>query len=186
MVRDERDPRDVGGPRDSRDERRLIDPADTRDPRVVPVDARDERLPGDPRDERDPMNGTRWHRLETAPAVIAIGTFLGYAGGLWLQPARWVATPAYGELLVLAPQWVWGACYLVAALGLLAALVWPHRLLAVVGGHIVAGMLMAAWWVAFLVRWVTNESTTVVNPLNWLALLAVLTLSAALLIPRCR
>lgn len=171
-------------PRDPRDERRLTDPADPRDKRVIPTDARDERLASDPRDVRYPYDENSKGADVRIPASIISAAYMIFGLALWLQPGRWSRTPAYGILLDLFPQQVWGSIYIVVAL-VLALSVWVTNAHSVgIAAHAVAIALTTVWLTAFVVRWVTDSATTVVNPVNWSVLLAVLIYSMSLVSKR--
>jgi len=107
--------------------------------------------------------------------------YTAFGLGLWLQPDRWAKTPAYALLLDLLPQQVWGTIYLVVA-ALLAAAVWQCQVwwLAVVA-HSLGLALGGGWWIAFVIRWLTDDKTTVVNVVSWGTYVLLLVLSASLL-----
>jgi hypothetical protein len=113
------------------------------------------------------------------PAIIS-GAYLLIGLGLWFQPGRWDRTPAYGILLDIFSQQLWGTLYIVAAIAM-AVSVWvaTNRVLSITA-HIAAISLTTVWLTAFIVRYLTDASTTVVNPVNWSVLLAVLVYSALL------
>lgn len=178
--RDARDPRKET--RDPRDPRRTDDPIDPRDKRVVPVDARDTRQPGDPRDVR--VSGDTWTevtKVRKVPATVMAVAYLFFGLGLLLQPDRWDLTPAYKLLLDIFDQSVWGVIYLVVA-AVLAGSVWLlGGRVAIIVSHMLAIALTTVWFIAFVIRWITDRATTCVNPTNWLVLLAILVFSVLLL-----
>lgn len=169
MVREPRDPRE--GARDERDPRQL---GDTRDQRVVHLDPRDARLPGDARDERTILDIPGTAAIRKAPATIIVGAYSLLGFDLWAQPARWSNTPAYGVLLDILPQWIWGSILLVVA-GLLGIATWltEQRIISIIA-HFVAIAFTAGWLIAFIARRVTDDGTTAMNPVTWAVLLAIL------------
>ena len=103
--------------------------------------------------------------------------FTAFAFGLWLQPDRWASTPAYALLLNILPQQTWGSIYLALALLMGCALLWPRWGL-VITAHTLAIGLTAAWWFAFVIRWITDDGTTIVNVVSWGTYLLLLVWSA--------
>lgn len=101
--------------------------------------------------------------------VLAV-VCIGLAQEMQLQPLRFTRTPAYGNLLALLPIEAWGWAYAVAAVLLVAAVLWPSLAL-YTATFTFTLTLLAVWWLIFLVRRVTDISTTDVNLLNWGVLL---------------
>jgi hypothetical protein len=100
---------------------------------------------------------------------------------LLLQPHRWIATPAYANLIDIASSTVWGCCYLVTA-ALLALSVWRWRTRwLVVAAHTVAIALTGVWFMAFIIRYLTNDNTTIVTAAAWGVFLALLVQSGTAL-----
>lgn len=120
-------------------------------------------------------------RSRKGPAIqIAIAYFvIGIA--LWLQPTRWANTPSYANLLQLASTQVWGSIYLAAAILLFAAVRYRSRRWVLVVGHTVAIALTAAWFLAFVVRYATDDGTTIVNVVSWGVFLSRLIQSSIIL-----
>lgn len=108
-------------------------------------------------------------------AVIAIFVIFGLA--LIFQSGRWYNTPSYGNLLNIMSADLWGLVHLVIAAALSAGLLLRVRLLSLVG-HTAAFMLLTAWEGAFVVRYLTDSGTTVVNVVSWAAYLFLLIWSA--------
>lgn len=100
-------------------------------------------------------------------AVLAI-----FAAGLLFQPLRWTATPAYGTLINILPVWAWGVIHLVAAVAMALSLFVRTRFISITA-HTMAIVLLMSWWIAFIIRTITDPATTIVNPTNWLVLLAL-------------
>lgn len=103
-------------------------------------------------------------------AYVAIGV------GLTLQPSRFSRTPSYANLLLFAPAEVWGCAYLGVAALLLA---WrfthatiPSRWLGV-GAHTLAVILTLWWLAAFIIRYWTDDATTIVNVVSWSVFLSL-------------
>lgn len=97
---------------------------------------------------------------------------------LLLQPHRYGATSSYANLLALAPARVWAAAYLtVAALKAVYLLRYRARWLEIVT-HTLSIMLVSAWLTAFVIRYITDTATTVVNVASWSVYLYLLLLSA--------
>jgi hypothetical protein len=97
--------------------------------------------------------------------MTLIFALLGLA--LLVQPGRFYNTPSYGTLLQILPIAVWGGVYLVCAL-LGAATLYTHgsRPMAHTS-HTVSLLVTLSWWVAFAIRWATDDGTTIVNVLTW-------------------
>jgi hypothetical protein len=122
-------------------------------------------------------------RVWKYPATtVGLATLLLLFGlGLCLQPRRWSATPAYGNLLDILSAPSWGVIYLtVSAAILLSLLANKIRFLAVTA-HLAAFLLMLSWEAAFFVRWVTDPKTTVANVIAWAVYIALIARSAILI-----
>lgn len=117
-------------------------------------------------------------RLAPNRFYIRIILFAYLAIGLTLifQPDRYANTPSYANLIDVLPQWAWGALYLAVALLLAAARLTPNRLIAIVS-HTTAIALTASWLLAFVVRYVTDSGTTIVNIVSWGTFLTILIIS---------
>jgi hypothetical protein len=113
-------------------------------------------------------------------AVIGVA-YLGFALGMIFQPGRFYTTPAYGTLTQVFDIRIWGAVYLVTAV-LLGAHASLHagRLFGIVA-HILALIVTSVWWLAFVIRWLTDDKTTAVNVISWLVFLLVIARSASLI-----
>jgi hypothetical protein len=112
------------------------------------------------------LNGER----RTRGGIVTL-VFTALGSGLWLQPERWARTPSYGLLLNLADQQWWGSVHLVIAVLMCGYIVWPTcRKLAVVA-HTAAFTVVAVWLVAFVIRYITDDATTIVNVVSWSAYL---------------
>ena len=115
------------------------------------------------------------------PGVVIAIAYLGFGFGMLFQPDRFSSTPAYGNLIEVFDIRIWAGCYLVAAV-LLAFYISLHtsRLFGIIA-HIVALIVTSVWWLAFLIRWLTDDKTTVVNVVSWLVFLLVIARSASLI-----
>lgn len=128
-------------------------------------------------DPAGPQPADRPRRRYPPDTLIGIA-ILGVLGtALWLQPLRWTRTPAYGILIHVASVQVWGTVYLLAALGLIAALAIPLRALTVIA-HTFATILLLIWAFAFIVRYVSDSATTIVNVVSWTSYLFIVMRSA--------
>lgn len=115
------------------------------------------------------------------PGALICIAYTMYGLGMEIQPQRFSATPAYGNLTqILDIRW-WGAMYLVVAVlfGIYTLLV-TNRMFGIVT-HLLGLAVTGMWLLAFLIRWVTDQNTTVVNVASWLVLLLVIARSATLI-----
>ena len=107
------------------------------------------------------INEPRAHMTILAVVFAAIGVTL------WLQPGRYANTPSYANLLAILPQHEWSVIYLSAAvLNVTAIWQYAHRAL-VITSHTVAIVLILAWLLAFVIRYLTDDGTTIVNVMSW-------------------
>lgn len=114
----------------------------------------------------------------SSPLTVVGIAFLALAFGLLVQPLRFERTPAYANLLSVLPQSIWGILYLVVAAVIGASvLLWRHRVFSVVA-HTLTFSLVGAWLAGFVVRYVTDDATTIVNVVSWSVLLYLTVLSA--------
>lgn len=123
-----------------------------------------------------------WH-----PAVLMSVTFTAIGLALVLQPARFANTPSYSNLIAIAGQAVWGLAYLGCAALLVISLLplgrRPKWTFAVVA-HTVSIALTGVWLAAFVVRYITDDGTTIVNIASWGVYLALLVRSVLTLTDR--
>jgi small-conductance mechanosensitive channel len=87
--------------------------------------------------------------------------------GLLIQPNRFSRTPAYGNLIRVFPAQTWGVIYLVIAAGLALWVLGRVPAWWGIAIHTVAITLVSGWLLAFVVRWITDDSTTIVNVASW-------------------
>jgi len=135
-------------------------------------------------DAQDRRRGSLYyHRNGNPPfhllVMTIVNTLIGVA--LWLQPHRFDNTPAYANLLDLVSPSVWGSIYLVVA-AVMAVSIWRwHVRPLAVTAHVLAFALCGFWLAAFVIRYLTNDGTTIVNVLSWSVYLTLLVRSATLL-----
>ncbi len=107
-----------------------------------------------------------WREAKTTTRTL-IAAYLVIGVGLTLQPERFANTPSYANLLVFARSQVWGVMYLLVAALLIGWRLSPKARWLGVLAHTAAITLTAWWWVAFVVRYATDDGTTVVNIVSW-------------------
>lgn len=111
--------------------------------------------------------------------TVILPVILGLFGlSLIFQSVRWTRTPSYGNLLHILSADVWGVIHLlVAALFVVSILLRPQRMVSVIA-HTLGFVLLAGWELAFVVRYLTDGATTIVNVVSWGTYLFLLILSA--------
>lgn len=118
--------------------------------------------------------------LPFATFVPAIA-FLAFGATLIGQPSRWENTPAYANLLDLLPTQVWGALYLASSFSLFATILRRGNRVLSVAAHTLAIALTGGWLLGFVIRYLTDDGTTIVNVVNWAVYLTLLIRSLRLL-----
>lgn len=125
------------------------------------------------------------HRHRLAPpyawwvsTVIVIISYAAIGVTLILQPERYDATPSYGLLLDMLDQKIWGIVYLLAAATLGLSLWRRRRRTLLIVAHTFAIALTTVWLGAFVIRYLTDSGTTIVNVASWGVYLALLVRSA--------
>ena len=111
-------------------------------------------------------------------AVASILTVFGIA--LIFQSGRWQRTPAYGNLLQIFPAHVWGIIHLVIAALIFLGLMIRVRIFSIFA-HTFAFVLLATWAGAFVIRYLTDANTTIVNVVSWAVYLFLLVWSGKLI-----
>lgn len=106
-----------------------------------------------------------------------IAVYIAIGVGLTLQPYRFSNTPSYHNLLVFAPSEVWGVMYLLVAALLVAWRLVQPQWLGVVA-HTAAVILTSWWLIAFVIRYATDDGTTIVNVVSWSVFLSLIARSA--------
>jgi hypothetical protein len=119
-------------------------------------------------------------QLRSPSAIVLTSILLVLGLALIFQSGRWSHTPAYGNLLLILSADVWGCIYLAAALFMLIALFLEHRVLSK-AAHTCAFIVFAVWEGAFIIRYLTDSSTTVANVVAWAAYLFITIRSAQLI-----
>lgn len=105
------------------------------------------------------------------PFSIVGVAFLALGITLFVQPERYDRTPSYANLLDIAPQATWGAIYLAVAAVLLASVMLRRNRPLAVLAHTLSFCLVATWLLAFIIRYATDDATTIVNVVSWAVLL---------------
>jgi hypothetical protein len=108
-------------------------------------------------------------------------SFLAFGFTLWLQPERYYNTPSYANLLQVASPTAWGSMYLFCAV--LLFIVTFRRKVKVISiiAHGISLALMLWWLVAFIIRYATDDGTTIVNVISWSTYTYLLVRSALLI-----
>lgn len=135
---------------------------------------------GDPAVEPGPPPGPRrrprlWllrhnpMRLYDPRAHLCFAMLISWSIGITLitQPGRYANTPSYANLLDVMPAQAWGAIYCSVAAIKLAAITRYHARALTVLAHTIGITLVAVWLVAFIVRYATDDGTTIVNVVSW-------------------
>jgi hypothetical protein len=108
-------------------------------------------------------------RLTLVVAMTAIGLTL------ILQPDRYANTPSYANLLDVFPAWVWGLLYVLVAAAVLGGIRGRTHSVVI---HTAAVALISAWDAAFVIRYLTDGGTTIVNVVSWSVFLTLVIRSA--------
>lgn len=110
--------------------------------------------------------------------LVLICLTIGFT--LIFQPHRYDNTPSYANLLEIMPQLYWGLIYILVALLYTAGIIQPHSRPLLVLVHTAGSILFVSWLLAFVVRWLTDNGTTVVNVVSWGVFLSLVVRSAVL------
>jgi len=102
------------------------------------------------------------------------GVMVVFGLALIFQSSRWSNTPSYANLLLMANTFVWGLVYLLIGTLLIVASRQLHRRWLYVLAHTAAIALVASWLLSFIVRWLTDDGTTIVNVVSWATYLFLL------------
>lgn len=105
-------------------------------------------------------------RLNWPGRIMAI-VFLAIGGTLCVQQFRYSNTPAYHILLQVAPAWAWGIGYLISGALLAAYAIRWHAIWFAAVAHCTAGFLAVWWLLSFVIRYLTDDGTTIVNVCSW-------------------
>lgn len=98
--------------------------------------------------------------------ILGLGYAI-YAFSLIFQGTRWHSTPAYHNLLIIAPTGTWGAVFAFAALLLLIAAYRPQPEALAYTAVMLAFLITTLWALAFVVRYSTSSSTTPETWVSW-------------------
>jgi hypothetical protein len=99
-------------------------------------------------------------------AALCFG-FTALALALWFQPSRFGNTPSYANLLNIFRPHTWAVLYAIPAVLMILSLWHYTAKKLVILTHALTIALLAVWEFAFVVRWLTDDRTTVVNVLSW-------------------
>jgi hypothetical protein len=97
------------------------------------------------------------------------GIYLLFGFSLIFQEYRWASTPAYRNLLEIAPSWAWGGLFLAAGAGLLAGIWLFSRRGFMYPVLVYSGALTMSWFLAFVYRYASSETTTPETWASWFA-----------------
>lgn len=121
------------------------------------------------------LNEPRSHMAVMMLVFLAIGLTLIF------QSDRYYNTPSYANLLDIASYNVWGAAYLLAAVAnYLSIRLYANRRL-LIAAHTVSIALASLWLLAFVIRWLTDGGTTIVNVASWSVFLYLVVRSALMI-----
>lgn len=123
----------------------------------------------------------RFLRGQPGQTVLITMVLVVFGIGLIAQSDRWARTPAYGLLLQITTADVWGLVYLAAAALMTAAIALRTRRIVQLVAHTLTVMLLGMWEFAFIVRYITDSATTVVNVVSWSTYLFLAVWSALLI-----
>lgn len=94
-------------------------------------------------------------------------SYLAFGITLCAQPSRYFNTPSYANLLQVAPAYVWGAMYLFCSFLMLMVVVRRKIKRISVIAHGISLALTLWWLIAFIIRYSTDDGTTIVNVISW-------------------
>jgi hypothetical protein len=94
-------------------------------------------------------------------------SYFAFGITLWFQPGRYFNTPSYANLLQVASTTAWGSMYLFCCI--LMLIVTFRRKIKVISiiAHGISLALTLWWLVAFIIRYATDDGTTIVNVISW-------------------
>lgn len=117
-------------------------------------------------------------RSHTAVMMLV---FLAIGVTLIFQSDRYYNTPSYANLLDIASYNVWGAAYLLAASVNYASIrLYANRRL-LIATHTISIALTSLWLLAFVIRWLTDGGTTIVNVVSWSVFMYLVVRSALMI-----
>jgi hypothetical protein len=113
-----------------------------------------------------------------AHMVVMATVFLSFGATLIFQAGRYYNTPSYGNLLQIMHPSYWGLIYLAAAALKIYCIVRPTDRTMIIVTHTVGIALVSTWLLAFVVRYLTDDGTTIVNVASWSVFLYLVIRSA--------
>lgn len=104
-------------------------------------------------------------RGSRANLLVMAAVYLTFGVSMVVTPSRWSQTPAYGAIFRELPERDWAVIYLVVGGLLLAAALWMadgsrKRYVFAMASITLGLMVSVSWMLAFIVRVLTNPSTT--------------------------
>lgn len=99
--------------------------------------------------------------------VILVVVFYAFGFTMLFQSSRYYNTPSYANLLQLMRPELWGVIYIFAASLKVLSIVRQDSMKLIFATHILSLMLLLFWWVAFWIRYFTDNGTTIVNVCTW-------------------
>jgi hypothetical protein len=106
------------------------------------------------------------HGVRVNLAVMG-SVYLLFGFSLIFQGHRWASTPAYHNLLALAPGWAWGALFLAAGTGMIAG-IWLFGYRGFIYPVLVYSVaLTVSWFLAFVYRYASSLTTTPETWASW-------------------
>jgi hypothetical protein len=112
-----------------------------------------------------------WRRADLRGVKVNLAVmglvYLLFGFSLILQQYRWASTPAYHNLLEIAPSWAWGALFLTAGTGILSG-IWLFGCRWFIYPVLVySGALTMSWFLAFVYRYASSLTTTPETWASW-------------------
>lgn len=114
----------------------------------------------------------------TWPGWLISVVYLAIGSTLWLQPHRFDNTPSYGILLQVLSSRTWGMLYLAVALLMLGYVTWFRNMRYAIASHAAISCLTLFWLTAFIIRYISDNGTTIVNVASWATYLVIIIRSA--------
>lgn len=114
----------------------------------------------------------------TWPGWLISLLYLAIGLTLWLQPHRYDNTPSYGILLQVLSARTWGFLYIGVALLMIGYVTRFRSLRYAILAHVAITGLTGFWLAAFVVRYVSDSGTTIVNVASWSTYLIIIIRSA--------
>lgn len=112
------------------------------------------------------------------PGVAVTVVFFAFGVTMLAQPHRYKNTPSYANLIKIAGLESWGIAYIVASVMLGAYLAYVRKEWFAIAAHTLMFMLSAVWLAAFVIRYKTDDGTTIVNVGSWTIFTLLILVSA--------